>query len=856
MQETKVGSSSRTDSVPEITPRRQANGTAAIGRNDPLLKKSSFARLRLGHSSQKQAEALRNAFDHVVRDSLRPVTLGASLLHGLLALTYALVLSVEIAPILVAIATTAAGILLGLHLVLRWRSISARWAHFLSTFVVSLSLFTGLAHLYLSGEPRHTTLILFVVIAVGLFFLSIGWFALVLAEILIGWALVALRLTPSSPLIYFGFTLLLATGLSILVFIVRRRAFLRYELLRLQDERHKRELRYRAGQLETSIAVGKHIISILDLDALLNQVAELIKERYGYSYVGVYILEENGEYLRVRAGTGETGRTLCQQNFQLKVGEEGLIGWVAAARRPARVDDVAEDSRYLRVEAMSGTRSELDLPLQVGHSLLGVLNLQSDQLAAFLEDDVPFLQLLADQVAIAIHNAFLFQGEKSARHLAETLHYTGRALTSTLDWAEVLDLLLEHLAKIVAYDRAAVLVQNGTELELVAARGFPAESQPRQIRISLDNESVFQEIYQTQRPLSIPDAAEWPDWQQIESLPVARAWLGVPLIHSDEVIGMLSLARETTTAYMDEEITLAEAFAGQAAIALENARRYDKSTRFSQQLEYEVHQRTRAIQEAYERLEQLDRTKSDFISIASHELRTPLTILRGYSQMLLKDESIMADQRYYELVAGMQAGSQRLEEIVNSMLDVAKIDSRALKLYPEPVSLPALIQLVSNEFAKALAERKLTLVIEDMSDLPAIEADPDALQKVFYHLVVNAIKYTPDGGLITISGRPLASDNPNLAGKGVEIVVIDTGIGINPDFQELIFTKFYQTGEVALHSTGKTVFKGGGPGLGLAIAQGIVEAHRGKLWAESPGYDEETNPGSQFHVVLPLTQSG
>ena len=83
-------------------------------------------------------------------------------------------------------------------------------------------------------------------------------------------------------------------------------------------------------------------------------------------------------------------------------------------------------------------------------------------------------------------------------------------------------------------------------------------------------------------------------------------------------------------------------------------------------------------------------------------------------------------------------------------------------------------------------------------------------------------------------------------------MVSDTGIGIDPRFKELIFSKFYQTGELALHSSGRTKFKGGGPGLGLAIARGIVEAHRGNIWAESPGYDEANYPGSQFHVVLPL----
>jgi signal transduction histidine kinase len=120
--------------------------------------------------------------------------------------------------------------------------------------------------------------------------------------------------------------------------------------------------------------------------------------------------------------------------------------------------------------------------------------------------------------------------------------------------------------------------------------------------------------------------------------------------------------------------------------------------------------------------------------------------------------------------------------------------------------------------------------------------------------VVNAIKYTPDGGSISILGRQLEVNPADLPRGGVEVVISDTGIGIDPRYQELIFAKFYQTGELSLHSSGKTKFKGGGPGLGLAIAKGIVEAHQGKIWVESPGYDEATCPGSQFHVILPLKQ--
>jgi signal transduction histidine kinase len=208
---------------------------------------------------------------------------------------------------------------------------------------------------------------------------------------------------------------------------------------------------------------------------------------------------------------------------------------------------------------------------------------------------------------------------------------------------------------------------------------------------------------------------------------------------------------------------------------------------------------------------------------------------------------------HQELVSTIYSSAIRLNEIVDSMLDMIKIDSSALQLYPKPLSVPALIQTVCNRFAKSVAERNLTLTAEDMQGLPEIEADLDALRKVFSNLVVNAIKYTPDGGKITISGRAIASGEKDLP-EGIQVVVSDTGIGIAPQSQELIFMKFYQTGQLALHSTSKTQFKGGGPGLGLAIARGIVEAHGGKLWVESPGFDEETCPGSKFYVFLPLRQ--
>ncbi len=619
-------------------------------------------------------------------------------------------------------------------------------------------------------------------------------------------------------------------------------------------QENSEELHHRYLQLEISIAVGQWATSILDLDTLLDQVVELIRERYGYYFVGVFLLDESGTHLRATAGTGDAGRLLCQRGFQLKIGQEGIIGWVAKHRRPLRIDEVSEDSRYIKIDIIPDTRSELALPLAIADTTLGVLDLQSDRSLAFRMEDMPVLQSLADQVAIAIQNATLYQREKHRRQLAETLYHVGRALTRTLDLNQVLDLILEHLATIVPYDRAALMLTDGEELEFVATRGFPPEIRPLQLRVPINQneDDVFWRICQTQQPLMIDDVLGKPGWQNIAGLRQARAWLGLPLIRLDRVIGMLSLTREIPNAYGEDQIKLATSFAGQAAIALENARLYDKITRFTQQLEDMVRERTEAVQVAYAQLEHLDRVKSDFIQIAAHELRTPLTVLRGYSQMLLKDQLIQNNVHHFDIISTIHTGAMRLHEIVNSMLDITKIDSRSLELYPEPVAIAPVLEIVCQKFEEPLRERNQALVVENIRELPTIEADPDALRKVFFHLITNAIKYTPDGGRIRITGRPLVEQPQDTS--GLEVIVCDTGIGIDPDYHDLIFTKFYQTGELALHSSSQTNFKGAGPGLGLAIVRGIVEAHQGRIWVESEGYSEETLPGSQFHIVLPLRQ--
>jgi len=268
---------------------------------------------------------------------------------------------------------------------------------------------------------------------------------------------------------------------------------------------------------------------------------------------------------------------------------------------------------------------------------------------------------------------------------------------------------------------------------------------------------------------------------------------------------------------------------------------------------YTNHQETRLNFENYSRelqaaklsLERLDKSKSDFISIAAHELKTPLTLIEGYGSMLQENlSSSEQDARMAILLRGIGNGTRRLREIIDDMIDVSMIDNNILALNFQPAWMNRIIDLIVREFAATIADRHLKLVVHPFAGMSSmIYADSERLYQAFRNLISNAIKYTPDNGEIHVDGRSL----PGF----LEITIQDTGIGIALEDQPRIFEKFGIVRDASLHSSGKTKFKGGGPGLGLAIAKGIVDAHGGTIWVESEGYDEETCPGTTFHVLIP-----
>jgi signal transduction histidine kinase len=250
------------------------------------------------------------------------------------------------------------------------------------------------------------------------------------------------------------------------------------------------------------------------------------------------------------------------------------------------------------------------------------------------------------------------------------------------------------------------------------------------------------------------------------------------------------------------------------------------------------------LQSQKKKIERLDKSKSNFVSVAGHEFKTPLTLVEGYAAML-SDSLPPENDQLHTLLQGIHTGMRRLRELVDDMIDVSMIDNNLMALNFQPVWLNRSLNLLKADFQEIVERRGQTLEIRPFQGAEElIFADPERLYQAIKNVISNAVKYTPDGGHITVDGRMM----PGF----IELTVTDTGIGISPENQDTIFEKFGQLGDVALHSSGKTKFKGGGPGLGLPIAKGIIEAHGGTIWVESEGHDEVRCLGATFHILLPV----
>ena len=250
-------------------------------------------------------------------------------------------------------------------------------------------------------------------------------------------------------------------------------------------------------------------------------------------------------------------------------------------------------------------------------------------------------------------------------------------------------------------------------------------------------------------------------------------------------------------------------------------------------------------------MERLEQSKSNFITVAAHELRTPLTILEGYANMLRVETE--PDSRLRVYISGLENGLLRMNDIIGDMIDVSLLNLQSFDLKYQQINLSKQVQMITEQLNRHFIPRGVTLKFIPFDNAYYTYVDPTMLAKALNKVLMNALKFTPDGGQVTVSGVVTRQEEANDSMAGyIDLQIQDSGIGIDPENLDRIFQTFGTISDVSLHSSGKTKFKGGGAGLGLSITKGIVEAHGGRIWAQSTGYDEKKYPGTTFHLEIPL----
>jgi GAF domain-containing protein len=359
------------------------------------------------------------------------------------------------------------------------------------------------------------------------------------------------------------------------------------ELLEETVAERTRDLEQRAIQLATAAKVGRAAASILELESLSRQVVDLVRDRFGLYYAALFLLDDTGSYAVLEAGSGEAGRIMKEQRHSLEIGGLSMVG-AACARREARIAlDVGEEPVRFDNPLLPETRSEMALPLMVGDHVLGALDVQSTEQSAFSEEDIAVLQLVADQVAVAVDNALKFSEEGEVLEATSPLFRVSRRLASAVTTDDIVQVMLASIAETEA-DGCAVArltispdgeVESATFLGNWDRRGasqfpvgvtLPASAWPVPLE-RIASFWIIEDITQEKDDLD--------DMRQLLARFGGRGFVNVPLRVAGRMVGFVSIHRYEAGPFSPVSIRLYETLADQAAVALEVARLLDEAQR-------------------------------------------------------------------------------------------------------------------------------------------------------------------------------------------------------------------------------------------------------------------------------------
>jgi signal transduction histidine kinase len=551
------------------------------------------------------------------------------------------------------------------------------------------------------------------------------------------------------------------------------------------------------------------------LDTLVENAVRLCGAHRGWIFRSL-------EYsFRVAAGYNITSEhKAALESIPAVPGRATAVGRAAIERRTIHIPDVLADPDYDHPsQHVMGFRTLLAVPMLREQGIVGIFILSGrpDVVQPFTERQIELVETFADQAVIAIENVRLFQELQDRVDELQALGEVSRAVSSSLDLEHVLGTVVERANELADTDGGAIFEydDDSAEFHLRATRLFNADLEATlQAAPPRLGEGAIGRAAATHVPFQVPDLlVEGAYYGHLRDALVQagyRGLLAVPLLVEGRVLGGLAVSRKTPGEFPAATIELLQTFAGQSALAIQNAR-------------------------LFREIEVVSRHKSEFLANMSHELRTPLNAIIGYSEMLQEEAEDLGEEAFLPDLQKINAAGKHLLGLIDDILDLSKIEAGKMDLFLETFSVPDLVGDVAAIVRPLVEKNANTLVVECPDDLGTMHADLTKVRQALFNLLSNASKFT-ERGTITLTVEREPDD-------WLTFAVADTGIGMTDQQIGRLFEAFSQ-------AEASTRSQYGGTGLGLAISRQFCRLMGGDITVEST-YGE----GATFTVRLPVTVS-
>lgn len=597
--------------------------------------------------------------------------------------------------------------------------------------------------------------------------------------------------------------------------------FANYATSVVEEEAAAVTLKSRTQHLQALINITKVINAIRDTEQLMARVLEELANFVSFDRGLVCTYDESRRQYNVVASKNLTAEEL--EIAELTIHRTGA-GWAVANQKPLILTGEAGDPSRRAVASDRAAAAELYAPIVSEGHAVGCIVLYSDEPAAFDSAGLEVVMTLADQVAVALQNARLFEEADSRTRQLTDLNAIGNILSSVLDMEELYATIVERVQNDFTFQNVAILTVDEEAGELVL-QAYKVQGATKALRVNYRQPlgtGICGRVALTGKTVVVPDTTRDPDFIEVAFMPPMLSELCVPIIVEGKVTAILNVESRWPNAFDEADVAALETISGQIAVALRNSR-----------LMEEVRKKAEELERANQELKKLDEMKADFVSMLVHDLRTPMTGILGSSEIIEELLEGQVDDRLMSLIRIIPKESRRMIDLINNILDFYRLDAAGIKITPLPLDVASLISH-AYEGAKVIAEKHgVNFTTEVEPNLPKIMGDESKLLQVLSNLIGNALKFTPAGGAVKVYTAGVAD------GK-LCIAVADTGAGIPAEDIPRLFEKF-TTG------VGGTQGRGRGSGLGLYIARAIVQAHGGDISVTS-----ELGKGSTFTFTVPV----